>query len=263
MSDAAGPAPASSSKAEDDPAPWGLSGALALPLAAYAAQAGLALLLAQISRRVLVAIEPNIAHEPEKLREMSLVVSVLPLALAWTMLALALLYVSVTVLHRRPLLSALRLIPPERGPLIGSVMLGVAVAGGYVALALAFPPGEDVDLGGPLSRLAEAGPVAHALLLVLALVMAPIVEEMLFRGYVFLGARRRLGTAGSGVLVTIAFTALHAGETGTYWPALAGIGTMAVALVVLMHRSGNLTYCVAAHLGYNATLAALSLMGAE
>ncbi len=242
-----------------DPAPWGLGGAIAVTLLAYSAQAFLLISLAALSSVVLRFLEPNLASHPDELKNLSLLVGLAPGALASSALTLGIIWYSVSMVSRRPFLEALHLRRPSGAGLASAALLGMTIAAAYVGVAVVFPPPEDAAVGGQLSRLAESGPFGFALLLMLALAMAPVVEEILFRGYAFLGARRILGTFGSGAFVTVVFVALHMTETGTYWPALAGIATMATALVILMHRTGNLSYCIAGHLGYNATLALLSL----
>jgi len=243
-----------------DPAPWGLAGAIAVTLLAYSTQIFVLIALGAVGGAVLLLMEPNLASHPEELKNLTVLVSLAPGALASSALTLVFIWFSVSVVCRRPFLEALHLRRPSGPGLAGAIALGMTIAAAYVGVAVAFPPPPNTELGGALSRLAEAGPFGFAMLVVLALAMAPVVEEILFRGYAFLGARRTLGRFGAGVAVTVVFVALHMMQTGTYLPALAGIATMATALVILMERTGNLSYCIAGHLGYNATLALLSLM---
>jgi membrane protease YdiL (CAAX protease family) len=225
----------------------------------YLSQILLSVLIGAFATVVLVAMEPNIQSRPDQLEEGVLLASILPVALSSTAVAILLIYLSVTVTHRCPFLSSLGLIWPGRGLLARSAALGAVVAAAGVSLIAVFPPDPEADLGGPLTRLVESGKLGFALWGFLAIVVAPVMEEMVFRGYAFLGARRRLGAVPAGVLVTVLFVALHVAETGSYWPALAGITLMATVLVVMMHRTGNLVCCIAGHMGYNAALAAVSL----
>jgi membrane protease YdiL (CAAX protease family) len=244
-----------------DPAPWGLRGALLVPGMVYAGQVVLSLLIGAFATAVLLTLDPQLASHPDHLRDAVLVVSILPVALASAMVAIALVYVSVSVIHRRPFLSSLGLTWPRGGLVARSAGLGAAVAAAGIALIAVFPPDPDTDFGGPLTRLVESGRVGYLIWGFLAVIVAPVMEEIVFRGYAFLGARRRLGPARAGALVTVLFVALHVVETGTYWPALAGIALMATVLIVIMQRTGSLVCCVAGHMGYNAALAAVSLMG--
>jgi membrane protease YdiL (CAAX protease family) len=94
-----------------------------------------------------------------------------------------------------------------------------------------------------------------------AVVLAPVVEEVLFRGYSYLGARARVGARSAMAGVTLLFVVLHLGETGDWWPAITGIALVSFLLVSIMERTENLTHCIACHAGYNAALAGLSFAG--
>lgn len=244
-----------------DPAPWGLSGALMLPVAAYGGQLILAVAIGGVAALMLTVLQPGLADRPDELRQAAITVAVLPVALASTLLTLGLVYASIVLACGRPLLASLRLKRPSRRGVALCLVLGAGISLAYVGVAALAPPAEEDELGGPLSDLAESGPLGHALWIFLALAVAPAVEEILFRGYVYLGARGRLGPLGAGTMVTLLFAGLHIGETGLYWPALAGIGLMAALLAWIMERTGNLSYCIATHLGYNGALALLTLLG--
>jgi membrane protease YdiL (CAAX protease family) len=221
------------------------------------------LLLGGIAGAIIVWLDPGLVRSQEELAEAILQVTIIPLAILSSLFTLGLIYASVVFVCRRPFLESLGLRRPDPSSLAGSLLLGAVAAALYVGVALLLPPGPDQEPGGPISKLAESGPFGHAVWIFLAVVMAPAVEEILFRGYAYLGARRKLGPVGAGAVVTVFFLLLHVTETGAYLPALAGIGTLATVLVVLMERTGNLTYCIACHLGYNAMLATMSMFGAE
>jgi len=208
-------------------------------------------------------MDPNLIEHPATLGDLTLTVSILPVVMASTLLTFVLLYLSVTVMHHRPLLASLGLSRPEPAAAAMYTFLGGVVALSYVFIARAFPPSDEQMVGGPLSRLAESGPAGLAIWFLLAVFVAPVMEELLFRGYAFLGARRRLGSVGAGAVITVVFVALHITETGSYLPALAGITTISTVLILVMIRSSNLAYCITCHLGYNATLALLAVLGAE
>jgi len=245
----------------EGPAPWGLRGAVYVTALSGLSQLVFGLLLGGIAGMVIAWLDPGLIGSGEQFGEAVLQVTIIPLALLSSLFTLTLIYISVVLVCRRPLLESLGLRRPDASALTASLLLGAAAAALYVGVALLLPPGPDQDLGGPISKLAESGPFGHAIWILMAVVMAPAVEEILFRGYAYLGVRRRLGPLWAGAAVTTFFVLLHITETGTYLPALAGIATLATALIVMMERTGNLTYCIACHLGYNAMLAVMSLFG--
>jgi membrane protease YdiL (CAAX protease family) len=143
-----------------------------------------------------------------------------------------------------------------RGRVLADLFLGTAIgtvefalvpllglAPGWVALA---PGGGAPDL--------SAGVVAAALLsfgvVLFALVPAAAFEEIADRGYVFtiLAARHRVAA----VLVTaLAFTLMHAGNTGFNAVAFAHVFLAGVALAVGRIRSGALWLPIGWHFGWN------------
>lgn len=152
--------------------------------------------------------------------------------------------------HGLPFPAALGLpLPLPRGlprVFFGGMLLQVAVL--LIVVLLPPPP----DLVSPLERLLRQGAWAMWLVLVVAVVIAPFVEEVLFRGLLLGALRRHWPFPLAALAVTVVFTALHASQTRTYWPALAGIFLCGWVLAGLRERSGSLWPPVALHMGFNA-----------
>jgi uncharacterized protein len=84
------------------------------------------------------------------------------------------------------------------------VSYGVRIFYGIVATGLGYRPAlQDV-----LSRLDTQG-IGFILTLIAAAVIAPIAEEIFFRGFVYGGLRGRIGTLGAMLVSSLFFTALH------------------------------------------------------
>lgn len=248
-------------QSDPEPAPWGIRGAILVTGLSFAVQIVVALILGGFAAAVITFMDPGLVGDEEEFQNLVVLVTVVPMALLYTVFTLAIIHVSVTRVWHRPFAESLKLKIPTRAGLLGSLALGALMAAAFVTLASLFPPQEEI--GGPLARLAETGLAGHLLWILLAVVMAPTVEEILFRGYAYLGVRQKLGPVRAGIAVSVVFLLLHLGETGFYIPALAGIGGMAVILIVLMERGGNLTCCIACHLGYNGALSMLSFFAGE
>ncbi len=240
-------------------APWGLGGALTVPVIAFGSQIVLRFLITGFSFGILKVLDPGLINDSEEMLEIAVLVSVGPIVLLSSLLTLALIYGSVSLICGRPLLASLWLKRPTFGGTLSFLVTGMSIAVLVLVLSMLVPPSEEQTVGGPLSRLAESGGIGYAIWMALAILAAPIVEELLFRGYAYLGARETVGAGWAGIGVTFLFTVLHFAETGTYWPALAGIGLLAVILVLVMEGTRNLTNCVLCHLGYNATLVLVSI----
>lgn len=132
-------------------------------------------------------------------------------------------------------------------PLLGLVVSLLAGAG-LVRL-------DDVDNTTVL--FAGAGDGAGFLLVaaVVAL-LAPLWEEVLFRGLLLRALHRRLGAVGAVLLSSAAFGALHV-QPGRGIALVLVTGTLGVVLAVLTLRAGRLGPALAAHAAFNGLTVAL------
>jgi len=108
---------------------------------------------------------------------------------------------------------------------------------------------ERADLEAPARELTDKAQGAGVLLLALVVVvMAPIAEEVFFRGMLQRTLRRRLPAWPAMLITSVLFGISH--FQALQLPALAAFG---VVLSVLTHRSGRLGPAIWAHVGFNAT----------
>lgn len=141
---------------------------------------------------------------------------------------------------------------------------GAALAGGGLAAASTLlaphlqPPPES---GGPLQEMAAASDLGMGVLILIALLVAPPVEEFLFRGVLYHGLTRRLPPRLAALIVTVIFVALHVYENRAYWPAIASIALVALVLMGLRMRCDSLAPPLAAHFAFNAVLVAVATRG--
>lgn len=92
------------------------------------------------------------------------------------------------------------------------------------------------------------------LVMALALLAAPLVEETIFRGYVYPVVARSLGVP-AGVLITGAlFGLLHATQLWGAWGLIVLLGVVGVVLTYVRARTGTVLASYLLHLGYNAML---------
>lgn len=100
------------------------------------------------------------------------------------------------------------------------------------------------------------GPELVALVITTTM-LAPLFEEILFRGVVLDAARRRLGTVLGVVAAGVAFGAVHF-QLAT----LLGLSAVGIVLCALVVRFDRLGPAVVAHVGFNATTV-VSLLGSR
>jgi membrane protease YdiL (CAAX protease family) len=99
---------------------------------------------------------------------------------------------------------------------------------------------------------ADDSTLALVAVAVLVCVMAPIAEELFFRGFCFTALRRWLGLIPGVILTGLIFGAIHAGSADVvFLPPLAFLG---MALCVLYYRTGSLLPCMVLH-SFNNSLA--------
>lgn len=153
--------------------------------------------------------------------------------------------------HRTPLLAGLRLQGLRRFR-VGRVFLaGMSLQVVGVLTGLMFPPPE--DLNNPMLRFIAYGRWAVALLFLMAVIMAPFLEEAMFRGLLYPALRKRMSFVPAALLVTALFAGMHFMQTGGYLPAIVAIALVGYMLAWLREASGSLWPSVIFHMGFNFT----------
>lgn len=140
------------------------------------------------------------------------------------------------------------------GAVFGAILYGV------VALAVALPISWLLGLGsGRTVRAPEPLPTAldalgWALAVALVLLLAPVAEELLFRGILFPGLRARFGLAAGIAGSALAFGLVHylPGDPVEVVITVAAATGMGVGLAFQYERRGNLVAPLAAHVAFNA-----------
>jgi membrane protease YdiL (CAAX protease family) len=130
-------------------------------------------------------------------------------------------------------------------------LTGVTLSGVYLLIALTlFPPGPHHSLSPFAEAIGRGGWSRHAWALV-AVLLAPPVEEFLFRGILFegLASSWRLSTAG--VVTTILFILVHFNGLHPYWPGVLAIAVVATAALHARIATNSLAPCIVIHATYN------------
>jgi membrane protease YdiL (CAAX protease family) len=130
----------------------------------------------------------------------------------------------------------------------------VGVLAAYFALFVALPE-LTMARDGTASGLRPGGTFLY---FVTAVTIAPLFEEMLFRGFIFTGlARARIGVAGAILLTTAMWTFVHRQFTVEWFDELYGLTVLfgvGVIFAVARVRTGSLYAAIALHAVWNATL---------
>jgi hypothetical protein len=132
---------------------------------------------------------------------------------------------------------------------VRAALTGLAAVAAFAVVARFLPaPGNDV---GPLARAAQAGGGQRAAWALLAVAIAPPVEELVFRGVLYSGLARSLTPSRAGFVTTMIFVAMHATEIGAYWPAWVAIGVLSTLAWRARAATGSLVPAVVLHASYN------------
>ena len=195
--------------------------------------------------------------EAHELAERVRTVSVLPAAVAGILLGALIVF--------RMTRGTLRSLGVSRGrprDLTASAALGLAMSLAYV-FVLDRLSVEPTRPWGPLVELASRPGWQRDLWSVIAIGIAPPIEEFLFRGVLFQGLASVWGPMISATAVTVLFSLFHLPETISYWPAIIAVAIMAVIAMTVRLRTGSLGPAVALHAAYNAGLVLCMYLGVE
>jgi membrane protease YdiL (CAAX protease family) len=194
------------------------------------------------------------AATPEIIAEAQRVVMV-PAALAGTLLGeLAALWLTRHSLPGSLRSGALRPIgwlAATRRDLCIAAISGIGLSFVYLFLLVpTHPPAPDQAWGPLVSVVQWGGWPRHAWAL-LALLVAPPIEEFVFRGVLFAGISRSWGPALGGVVVTLLFIVAHALDIHGYWPAWISIALVGAATMLFRIRANSLLPPILVHACYN------------
>lgn len=98
------------------------------------------------------------------------------------------------------------------------------------------------------------GPLDAWMMAGFGVLIAPVAEEILFRGLLFPALAVRVGTLLSVVLTALSFAVLHATQLGRAWSPLLMLFMVGVVLTVVRWRARSLAASVLTHMGYNAAM---------
>jgi membrane protease YdiL (CAAX protease family) len=84
--------------------------------------------------------------------------------------------------------------------------------------------------------------------------IAPLVEELFFRGFLYPALARWTGGALSVIVTAAAFSLLHEGQLAHAWAPLLVLFVVGVALTLVRARTQSVATCVLVHMGYNGAL---------
>lgn len=207
-------------------------------------------LFALIFCGVLIGLYVAAFHPKQKPEEVAGMPVISILAQALTSVAVfGAMYWTVVRRYRSPFWDSLRWKWPAGA-------LGLLCAAGGVAVALlvdftsSFAP---IPKSLPIYKLFGTTASAYAMA-GYGILLAPAIEELFFRGFLFPVLARRSGVPAAVLLTSLAFTLIHASQLAGAWLPLLILFFVGLAFTLARAWTGSVAVPYLMHLGYNVTL---------
>ncbi len=114
----------------------------------------------------------------------------------------------------------------------------------------------------PIDRFFQTATEAWALS-VFGVTMAPLMEELFFRGFLYPVLARRLGLPVAVALTSAAFGLIHAPQLGRAWGPVLVVFLVGVALTLTRAKTKSVASSMLVHIAYNGTLSVLLFAGSD
>lgn len=163
----------------------------------------------------------------------------------------------VAAVHRMPILRTLYFVPNEYLR-IGRLILGGAFLAVTVLVITSFFP---TPSESPIEKLLTTTP-AIVLFVVFGIAMAPLLEEIIFRSFIFSALADLVGWKMAVPITTVSFAALHLTQLRGNWPAVAVILLVGYVLTIVRHRTNSVIPSVIIHTAYNSMIFGAAAIGA-
>jgi uncharacterized protein len=161
-------------------------------------------------------------------------------------LLLASLYLLISWKHRRPFWRSLSWSRPVRFPVswvVGGLLLAIATA--MLAGALGAKPVAD-----PIRALIT-GQWSLAVVMLFVVVLGPMFEELVFRGFLLPLLVKTFGPAGGIFLTALPFALLHGAQNQWAWQQITVIGIAGAAFGYAKYKTGSTAASTLLHSGFN------------
>jgi CAAX protease family protein len=119
------------------------------------------------------------------------------------------------------------------------------------------------EKASPFEELLKSSATVRITTVLLAIIGAPLVEEVVYRGVLFSGLRKRLSSTATVLAVTLIFVAVHVPQYIGAWRTIAGLTLLSLALTIARARTSSVLPSFLIHLVNNAlsSIAILVEMG--
>ena len=137
--------------------------------------------------------------------------------------------------------------PATSWPYYLAAGVGLSFAVGLIGHLLPFPPTLPID-----KYFQDAS--SAWLMTVFGVSMAPLVEELFYRGFLYPVLARRLGVAAGAVITSAAFALMHSSQLAHAWAPLLVLFLVGMALTITRIVTRSVVPGILMHIAYNGTL---------
>ncbi len=133
---------------------------------------------------------------------------------------------------------------------------------GFAAVSSSIVLGRNIQPSTPLSQILESTHSSSALMLFLgvAVLLAPLFEELIFRGYFFHVMKKFRGETFAICFVSLVFSFLHVGQYWGDWVAIMVVTLLGFNLTVMRVWGGSTLSSIVMHYFYNGCVALIPIL---
>jgi membrane protease YdiL (CAAX protease family) len=133
---------------------------------------------------------------------------------------------------------------------VAACVVGGAAIAGVVNFASAYLP---LPKSTAMDNFFQETFVAYVTA-IFGITLAPLLEELFFRGMLYPTMRRLLGVVPAVLFTATMFTAIHGAQLGYAWAPLLSIFVVGVIFTVMREKTGSVAASFVMHVSYNLTL---------
>jgi membrane protease YdiL (CAAX protease family) len=152
----------------------------------------------------------------------------------------------IRVVHRQPLLESLHWVRREEFSVVFFAAAGAFLAITVLIVSQFFPPLDE----SPLEKLLST-PASIVVFVIFGIVVAPLLEEIIFRGFLYTVLADVFSPGVAVPVVSVLFAAVHVSQLRGNWPAVFLILSVGAVLTSVRRRTDSLIPSVIMHTAYN------------
>ena len=172
------------------------------------------------------------------------------------LLILLFIYFTITLKYNVRFFKSLKWQPRSAIRVSRYIPVGIVLALAVLGTSTLFPNPQE----SPIEKLIKV-PLTAFLFATLGVFVAPFVEEVIFRGFLYPVVERRLGKIGALVITALLFSGVHVSQLWGSWPAIILITVVGFTLSSVRAHTDALLPSFIIHLSYNSTICLLFLIG--